>query len=53
MMSKKSLSRWVAGFAVLAGIAFGATVGTDADTYRIAEGGDIVWTVGSSVSVLR
>ncbi|GIJ44653.1 hypothetical protein Val02_15390 [Virgisporangium aliadipatigenens] len=53
-MSKKSVRRWVASAAVLAGIAFGVVVGagTQSDSYHVTEG-DIYWTGGASVSVLR
>jgi hypothetical protein len=53
-MSKYSFSRWVAGVAVLAGIAFGVVVGSGSgsETSHVTEG-EIVWTVGSSSSVLR
>jgi hypothetical protein len=53
-MSKKSVRRWVAGVAVLAGVAFGVVVGagTQSDQYHITEG-DIMWTGGAPVSVLR
>jgi len=53
-MSKKSLRSWVAGVAVLAGIAFGVVVGSSAsaESTHITEG-EIVWSVGSSGSILR